>query len=258
MMKNRAQGHTITVVVVIALVVASAAPGTVVAQEKDWTFTLSPFLWATDLKGTVSIGQTEETADLSFGDILDSLKMAAMADLRIEYGRVALQSNLVWAELQSDVAEGPVKVDVEPTLWIIEVDGRYRLTEMWELLAGIRYYNLHVNLDVDLEAEGGRTSFSASGDENWIDPTLGILFSYPFSERWSFKARGDLGGFGVGSDLAWQLWGLLDYRLGKSMRHSVVVGWRHLDWDYTTGSGDERFAFDAYMTGPVLGLRFRF
>jgi hypothetical protein len=262
MMKNMTLLHKMTLLLVVAVVLATTTPGTVAAQEavqeEGWKFILSPYVWGVSMDGTATVGQTEEDIDLSLSEILDALNLGAMLDFRVEKGRWALQSNLVWAELEDDAAEGPVRVEVEPTLWIVEVDGRYRLTEMWELLAGIRYYDLHVDLDVDIEAEGAQASFSASGDENWIDPNIGMIFSYPFSERWSLNARGDIGGFGAGSDFAWQLWGLFDWRFGKSKHHSVVFGWRHLDWDYKTGSGDDRFELDTYMTGPIVGLRFRF
>jgi hypothetical protein len=236
-------------------VFVAAAPWAAMAQEGvqegGWKTTLSPFFWGTGLKGKTIIGQTEQDIDADFGDILDDLEMGAMVDVRFELERCAIQSNLVWAALESDTDTAGIHVEVEPNLVIFELNGRYRLTDNWELLGGIRYYDL----DVDINASGAAT-FSTSVGKSWVDPNIGIVFSVPLSDRWSFKARGDIGGIIVGSDLSWQFWGLFDYRFGESS--SVVFGWRHLDWDYKTSEGLSRFEMDTYMTGPVIGVRFRF
>jgi hypothetical protein len=68
----------------------------------------------------------------------------------------------------------------------------------------------------------------------------------------------DFGGFGIGSasDLTWNLWTVVDYRLTE--RFSLKLGYRIYDLDYSRGSGRNEFGFDGQMTGPVLGLTVRF
>jgi hypothetical protein len=219
----------------------------------NWQFTFSPYFWGVSMEGTSIVRNNQSDVDISFSDIWDNLNMAAMGDLRLEKGRWAIQSNILWAELEADKALGPLNINVEPTMWIVEVDGRFRLNDQWELLAGIRYYDFKVDFNIT-----GALGVAVSGSEDWVDPVVGIVFSSPLSDRWTFAAAGDIGGFGVGSDFAFQLWGMFDYRFGKSKRHSFVFGWRHLDFDYDTGGGNRRFELDTYMTGPILGVRFRF
>ena len=70
---------------------------------------------------------------------------------------------------------------------------------------------------------------------------------------------GDVGGFGVGSDLAWSAMGLLGYKWqGAGLEWAVLAGYKALYQDYTTGSGTRRFVWDVTMHGPVLGLSIRF
>ena len=216
-------------------------------EQDRWKFTLSPYLWCTGLQGTSRIGPTKTKIDMDFGDVLENLKLGTMLDLRLEKGRWAIHSNVLWADLAGDVGSGRVRAGVECNLVVVELDGQYQLTDHFRLIGGARYY--YLGLDIDGK---GRLGVSASGDEDWIDPIVGLAFTYPLSERWSFGARGDVGGFGVGSDLSWQVWALLDYRFNKSS--SLVLGWRHLDWDYDGG----RFKLDAHMSGPIVGARFRF
>ena len=52
-----------------------------------------------------------------------------------------------------------------------------------------------------------------------------------------------MGSFGADSNLSWQSWGLFDYRFGKC--NSLVFSWRHLNWDYDGGGGDDRFGMDS-------------
>jgi hypothetical protein len=210
-------------------------------------------MWATGLHGSSTIGRIETDIDISFGDILDDLKIGAMLDFRAEYGRGAVQANLVYALMESEEIAGPFQVKAEPSLVIIEFDGRYKMTEHWELLGGVRAYIIDVDINVT-----GPLGFSLNPRETWVDPMLGAAFSYPFTDRWSINGRGDIGGFGVGSDFSWQVSAFFDYRFGKSKRHSLVLGWRHLDWDYKADGGGRNFELDTYMTGPIIGARFRF
>jgi hypothetical protein len=238
----------------VFLFTLAAFAGAVQAEESDkdngLKITFSPYGWGTSMNGKNTLDRRQTDIDLSFSDILDNLNLAAMFDFRVEKGRWAVNWNLVWADLEGESNVGALKADIEPTLTIFEMNGHYRLTNHWEVLGGIRYYEL----DIDIDFSGAAT-FSLSGDEKWIDPLVGVVFSYPLSDSWSFGARGDIGG--LGSDLSWQLWALFDCRFGKSKRHSLVFGWRHLDFDYDR-SGPIPFAIDAYLTGPIIGARFRF
>ena len=53
--------------------------------------------------------------------------------------------------------------------------------------------------------------------------------------------------FGIGSDLAWQLMGTVNYRINS--RFSLSVGYRH----YDVGYEDDGFIFDAAQSGPIVG-----
>jgi hypothetical protein len=126
------------------------------------------------------------------------------------------------------------------------------VNDNWELVGGGRYYDMNVKAGIT----GAGIALAGEVDENWVDPYIGFAYSTPISDRWSFKFGGDIGGFGIGSDFSWQAIALFDYRFGKS--NSAIFGWRHLDWDYDDGYGIQRFEMDTYMTGPIIGLRFRF
>lgn len=234
------------------LVLASLPIGSAVAEEGEWKFRFTPYIWGASLKGDTTVGVIESDIDLSFGDILDDLEMALMGDFRAEKGPWAIQTNFVWTDLKSDAQKGPLNTTVETQMVFWELAGHYRVAPLWELLAGLRYYYSEIDIDIDKPI----TQRSVSGDESWVDPIFGAVFRTPLNERWSFAARGDIGGFGAGSDFAWSTLAVFDYRFGETT--SITFGYRHLDFDYDTGSGDREFGIDAYLTGPVIGASFRF
>ena len=58
-----------------------------------------------------------------------------------------------------------------------------------------------------------------------------------------------MGGFGVGSDLAWQLLGVLGYRLGDTWE--VGAGYRYVDTDYDA----DGFTYDVAASGILVAVR---
>ena len=40
-------------------------------------------------------------------------------------------------------------------------------------------------------------SFKVGGDQDWIDPFVGLRYEHPFAEKWSVILRADIGGVGV-------------------------------------------------------------
>ena len=76
------------------------------------------------------------------------------------------------------------------------------------------------------------------------------------SERVTLVVRGDAGGFGVGSELTWNLVGNVQYHLSRTV--SLGMGYRALSIDYEQGSGTDHFRYNMIMHGPALGVAFRF
>lgn len=78
----------------------------------------------------------------------------------------------------------------------------------------------------------------------------------PLSEKWRFRCRGDLGGFGIGSKLSWQAMINFGYRPWE--RTSIFFGYRGLGHDYEDGSGRDFVTLDFVHHGPQVGVDFHF
>ena len=208
--------------------------------------------------------------NLSFSDIWDELNIAVMLVVEVRKNRWSFVGDALYANLgksrHTDVAG--IKIDPTVKLSYLAAGGFYRLGT-WDLshtpanavpsvtvdaMAGARY----TYLDMKLDLKGFR---SASGDKAWVDPLVGARAIFDLSERWAASLTGNLGGFGVGSDFTWHAWGLIGYRfplLSKDNNAVVFGGYRALSWDYTDGSGDDKFEWDVTLHGPILGLVIEF
>ena len=107
-----------------------------------------------------------------------------------------------------------------------------------------------------LGASDGPFGRNPSGTVDWWDPIIGARWILPIGEAWTFNLRGDVGGFGVGSDFAWQLFPYMVWQFGE--RASMQAGYRAVSGDYYEGSGLSEFKYDVVTQGPQLGVIFRF
>ncbi|MDX2429596.1 MAG: hypothetical protein QNK35_01605, partial [Bacteroides sp.] len=71
-----------------------------------------------------------------------------------------------------------------------------------------------------------------------------------------FQFRGDVGGFGLGSDLTWQLQAYAGYRFTKVFQ--LTAGYRVLSTDYNNGGDSDKFFFNMKEFGPVIRFGFNF
>ena len=96
------------------------------------------------------------------------------------------------------------------------------------------------------------------GDEGWFDFLVGIRAKWQATNRLFFTGRTDIGGFGFGfsSDIAWNLVGLVGVDITDWMQG--LIGYRVFYDDYSDGKGDNRFVYDAWMSGPMVGINFVF
>jgi len=89
-------------------------------------------------------------------------------------------------------------------------------------------------------------------DQSWLDPIVGVRWGWDMTDKWKLSLRGDIGGFGLGSDFAWNLVGLIFFKPWKNV--AIVGGYRVLALDYEDSDAFSRFEMDTTMHGPILGF----
>jgi hypothetical protein len=83
-------------------------------------------------------------------------------------------------------------------------------------------------------------------DDDWFDPYVGLRGRYNFNKTVYTAVRGEIGGFGVGADLMWQVEGVI----GINLTHCIFteIGYRALGADFE----DNNFVFDVVLHGPQI------
>jgi hypothetical protein len=230
----------------------------------DWQFSISPYMWALSLDGDVTIKGNTGDADIDFDTIWDNLNFAGMIQAEARKGRLGFFINPLVAQLEND----ETAVDLEIDMAIVSFGGFYRFGPwnlysiagsygpqlVTDIYAGGRYTYLEVNLKIDV------LGFEDDGNEDWIDPIIGIRTLWDLSRKWALSIGGDIGGFGVGSNFSWMATGLVGYGFSFFGQDNakVFAGYRALYQDYSDGSGADKFKWDVTLHGPIVGFNINF
>ena len=238
-----------TLIGIAVLLLIGGVPAAQGQSDTDsWEFMIAPYFWAANIDDDIEIGRLEAQASLDTGDIIDTLEIGGMVKIEARKGPWGVLVDSLYMKLSDETGRGPVKLDGEVTQFMLEVAGAYQFGEpgrSFDLIAGARYMSLDAEIDIDPGPDGSR-------DKDWVDPLVGGRFQADLSDAWFLSLRGDVGGFGAGSDLTWQALGVLGYRFNDTV--SVGVGYRYMDVDYDKGS----FKYDSQTYGPIAGISFRF
>lgn len=210
---------------------------TLAEQEKDWIFEFRPYLWTASLSGEAAVaGLPTMDVDLGFDDILRDLDMTWAATFNYEHknGFVFFMDTF-YLRMKPDVKlglPGPLSFDnLETEQIIIDPVFGYRIIDDdkgWvDFVAGVRWTSMDIDLGLKRE-QGGGVDLEVS--EDWFDPHLGFRGRWNFNETWYGGGIVDIGGFGVGSDLTFQVGGGVGYKINE--RFAVEGMYRYLYYDY--------------------------
>lgn len=226
-------------------------------QAEGWEVFLTLYLWASGLEGEVGSRGRSTEVDLGFSDIVKDLDGALMLPIELRKGRWGLLSELILIKLSDQSGTpgplfGSVEVSADETL--VHLLPFYRIIPQepvaLDVLAGGRLWQISAELDF---TPGVLPRVIVDAAERWIDPIIGLRAIAGIGERWRIHGYGDIGGFGISSDLTWQLLGTIGYQIGTGT--VLRFGYRHLDVDFE--NEENGFIFDTGTGGWVLGVTIR-
>jgi len=235
-----------TILITLALAGTLVVPALRAEETSPWRFEVTPYLLMPGIFGDIGIGPIDSPMDVSFDKIWHNLEFTAMGTVGVGYGRWALTTDVVYLGVGG--SKGPLGLDLEQ--WMVEPTLSYTVWKGVEVLAGARYNNLSAEIT---EGPLGR---NPSGTQAWWDPLVGANLSLPLGRNFSVNLRGDIGGFGVNSDLTWQAYPFLGWQFARW--GSLQAGYRFFSIDYETGSGRSRFNYDVLYRGPQLEITLTF
>ncbi len=114
---------------------------------------------------------------------------------------------------------------------------------------GVRAWGIAGNIALN---RGLLPAFTVSTGLAWADPLIGARYHRELGNGFSATAYGDVGGFGAGAHIDWQVVATIDYTVNSWIE--LHGGFRSLNFNY----GGARADFSANMYGPILSATFRF
>jgi hypothetical protein len=253
-----------------ASAMAWAVPAAAGSGEHDagpWQFELTPYVWGSAMKGDVSSGPLPRIAtDMSFSDILHALDFGAMGAFEARRGRWGVLFDAVYMKISTAgtatrTTPGPLGAtltagaDLEMKQTMLAAGAGYRVVEgrsPVDMIGGLRYNRVEANAVVNASLFAMAGTVARGAGERWVDPYVGARVQHTISNRWTLVAYGDVGGFGIGSDLAWQALFGANYDFSKTV--SGKLGYRVVAADYDKGG----FLYDMTNSGAYVGVGFRF
>jgi hypothetical protein len=236
-------------------------------QGDKWEVELTPYFWAASLRGDVTIKGLDANVNLSFFDLLQYHDVGGMAHVEARKGNWGIFTDGIYMKLSATgdavgqrvgLVGGNVKIEA----LVVELGGFYRVGQ-WtpderkvtlDVLGGARYWDLKGTLNFSAPTIG--FAFDKSKSQDWIDPFVGLRMTANLTRDFYFQARGDIGGFGVGSSFTWNASGVFGYSFTPAV--NAWMGYRAMMANYDTGGGVNKFKWDMTMYGPVMGVWYRF
>jgi len=249
--------HTHLSVIAVSILGCCATPA--LAADGDWEHTVVIYGMGAALDGEAQIGNVKVPIDLSMSDVFDALEMGAMAAYRADNGTWSISADATFmglggtAEGDREILKGDLDMDQATFMGTV---GR-RLTPNLEALFTLAYVDLSTDLKVTARLPGGGSeSRKASEGASWVDPLVGLQYNVPFADAWRFNLRGDIGGFGVGSEFTYQVLANLRWQANDTL--GVIFGYRLIGFDYEDGNGSDYERYDLTEQGPLVGVSIGF
>jgi hypothetical protein len=231
--------------------VLSPAPAGASSADSGWHLTVAPYLWFPGVHGTVGAFNRDASVHVSPADLLSHFRFGLMGFVEPRYNRLVLPIDMMWVRLEANntLANLPnVTANVTGSEFILTPKIGYRVVNQDRLkidaLTGFRYWHFGESLSFNPSALG--LNFSAS--QNWVDPLVGGKIEGALSPKFSVTVAGDVGGWGVGSQLDYQIVGMLGYKIKPAL--TLGAGYRYLDVNYRSGGS----VIDLATSGVFFGL----
>lgn len=236
---------------VTGVLVCTCASFAAAKGHGGWQHEISVYGWLANLDGTVE-GPFHNEADFSYevSDIIEDLEFIFMGGYEGRCDRWSIIADLVYMSVGDSSSVQSVAVNLDIDTVVVNTGVGYDLVQsekgIFSVVGGIRY------MDVEIEehtAVRGVPIAQRSGSKDMLDGIIGLRGAIFINDKWFLPYYADIGT--GGSDLSWQLFGGIGYRFSWG---DVRLGYRHLQIDID----DKEVMEDLSMSGPVLGLGFRF
>jgi hypothetical protein len=239
-----------------------AASAQDVSAPSGYQFFVTPYLWLASVHATTKTPLArlpEVNSDVSTIDLLSHLDgVPVMGSAEIRYGPWGFLGDVIHLPVSTNITTrdvlfqgGNAKMRANTGTGIV----LYRALEdpVQFADAGLGFRAWGFSMDVNLNG-GLLPATSVNRSAGWTDPLLGGRYHRDLGNGFGLTAYGDLGGFGVGAHIDWQVIGTVDYAPNPWL--NLHLGYRSLSFNYQASGSN--LGFNVHMRGPMLAGTFRF
>ncbi|UJW76829.1 hypothetical protein IM739_10645 [Rhizobium sp. SL42] len=229
---------------------------------------VSPYVWALSLDGDASLAGFDTHVDVPFSETLKHLDLAIMGNVEVTNGRFGFYFDGQYAETSQEEELLSNELAIGITTTTLAVGAFYRAYELD--LGGRTVFNAPRVLAIEptvglrwtkLEASVQALGLTTTKQANWTDPFVGVRLNADLDERWNVWTEADIGGFDIGSKIAYSAQAFLGYRT-YVLDHPTVLrlGYRVTSQDFETDdfTGSNKFKWDVTQHGPLIGFSMQF
>jgi len=212
------------------------------STKSRWEFTISPYLWIAQRSGHVST----DLGTVALDDPDESAAFFLYGEANYERWGLAFDVAAMHSDDEADSIGGG-KIDLDEDTLIVEADVTYRPLEdsSLQFLAGLRVFDDSLDIDFPILPD-------QKDDVTQWDPVVGAQGTWELGNHFVFRLRGDIGGFGLDSDLTYQGLALLAWEF---LPHWYLSGgYRLLGYKYDDGDNENDWRLDGFLIG--LAARF--
>lgn len=228
-------------------------PVTQAVAEDGLTWSVTPYLWATETRYDLTFdGTPVDSGTVTFDHLVDTTDASfqLVTELGWSGGRWSAFADATYLDT-SNTYNGPLlRIDSDSEQWL--VDGGVAWWPWGEaggfnLFLGARYADLDDQYDFKL-VDSGTPLGVADNQRDFLDAMLGLRQRFDLSDRWSLLTRADYSG--GDSEGIWQVQAVFRYGLGEEDKYGLMLGYRSKEAKYEYGSVEE----DNEYYGPWWAL----
>lgn len=235
------------------------------SADEEWNHSLAIYLWGASINGTTSSGTG---VDVDFKDILDNLEFAAMAAYQARKGKWSILADAIYLDVSNeqeldvlppiggDIIDVTTTASVDVKSLVLQFAGGYNLYNDGEgtttdFIFGARYLDLSTDLNLNFVITPPELEYELglSASEDVWDAIIGLRGNISLGDRWFIPWGANVGG--GDSDLTWQAMAGLAFK--ASSWADIALTYRYLTWEF-----DDKMVDELTISGPLLGVVFRF
>lgn len=201
---------------------------------------ITPYVWMTTMNGNITINGQNRLVNFTFEDFFKFSNLGLNGHVELKKRKWGFIFDYNYVDLLKD--------NTYTELVLTELSFAYRIFEKFEIIAGGRYFKAQAEYRDDQQN-------IEKGSKSWTDPIIGARVSWDLTPKLVFTARGDVGGFGIGSEFEWNIMSGIGYNLANI---TFMAAYRIWYTKYSEGQDENQFTWDMTTSGPGLAMIIHF